>query len=269
MEMRSTLLRIARIALIAGAAWAGYAFLSPKGLGWVVPVVALGLALVWVGYRFVVVRRRRAELAQADRWADALMSPPERPAAVTEIKAALARCDRASAKGAHEHARLSLVLAELLEADGEPAEAIRALAEVKLDALSERMRTLVAHARAVASISAGDAEAAQAALEGVPSRSGDKSIDMRVRLMKGVILAERGEAERALEIAEQARKDASGDSDLVVEARLLKAIALDALGDRADAVKVMRAIGEDVLGVLVVLGLPRVKKLAEAALVDE
>ena len=50
---------------------------------------------------------------------------------------------------------------------------------------------------------------------------------------------------------------------------MLKAVGLDALGDRDDAVTVMRGLGEEMLGVLLVLGLPRVKELADLALDDD
>ena len=73
---------------------------------------------------------------------------------------------------------------------------------------------------------------------------------------------------RALELAEELRVEAGSDPELRIEARVLKAVALDVLGEREDAIKVMRALGEEMLGVLLVLGLPRVKKLADLALDD-
>lgn len=253
------MLRIMRIVFVGGAAWLAFHLLDPEGLGWLVPVVAIVLALLWIGYRYWRVRQHRAEDAEADRWASALLDPPLRPQAIAEIKKQRERA-RAS-----DHARLSLILAELLEADGDPNGAAAVLEEVDAAQLPERMAALVAHGRAVAALSAGNAEKAEAILDKL-APCGDRTVDLRVRLMRGAALAERGEGERALELADEARRDAGPDADLKMEARVLKAIALDALGDRADAVKVMRALGDEMLEVLLVLGLPRVKKLAEAAL---
>ncbi|HEY8427022.1 MAG TPA: hypothetical protein VIL20_01555, partial [Sandaracinaceae bacterium] len=122
--------------------------------------------------------------------------------------------------------------------------------------------------RAVAALSAGDVREASSLLDAIAS-CGDREIDLRVRALRGFVLAERGEAERALELAEELRIDAGSDADLRMEARVLKAVALDVAGDRADAVKVLRALGEEMLGVLLVLGLPRVRELADLALDDE
>src|SRR5690606_23944928 len=120
--------------------------------------------------------------------------------------------------------------------------------------------TMVRHARAVASLSAGDVEGAAARLDEVGRGGLDRELDLRIRALRGLVLAEKGEGTRALEIAEEVRLEAGSDADLRMEARVVKAVALDVLGEREDAIKVMRALGEEMLGVLLVLGLPRVKK---------
>ncbi len=266
MRMRGWMFRILRVVFLAVAAWLAFQLLQPDGLGWLVPVVAAAFALAWIAYRFVQLRRHQREEEQADRWAEALMDPPLRPSAVRELRAQLAVLD--PKKHAPRHARLTLVLAELLEADGDPAGAMEALSAVQLGAQTERTRAMVQHARAVAALSAGDVDGASELLDRLMV-TGDRDLDLRVRALRGVVLAERGEAERALEIAEELRVDAGSDADLRMEARVLKAVALDVAGDRADAVKVLRALGEEMLGVLLVLGLPRVRELADAALDED
>lgn len=269
MQMRSWLLRVFRVAIIALAAFFAFRMLEPRGLGWVVLVVAGAAALAWIGWRMRRVNRQRKEDADADRWAEALMDPPLRPSAIRELRAAITAIDPAHRTHAPRHARLTLVLAELLEADGEPKEALEALRAVKDDALPERSATMVRHARAVASLSAGDVKAASAMLDELAGPSGDRGLDLRIRALRGLVLAEQGEGERALELAEELRVEAGSDPELRIEARVLKAVALDVLGEREDAIKVMRALGEEMLGVLLVLGLPRVKKLADLALDED
>jgi hypothetical protein len=269
MQMRSWLLRVFRVAIIALAAFLAFRMLEPDGLGWVVLVIAGVGSLAWIAWRFMRVRKLRREDADADRWAEALMDPPLRPSAIRELRAALTEVDPSRKKDAPRHARLTLVLAELLEADGEPTDALEALRAVKDEALPERSATMVRHARAVASLSAGDVEGASKMLDELGGVSGDRGLELRVRALRGLVLAEMGVGERALELAEEVRVEAGSDPDLRIEARVLKAVALDVLGERSDAVKVMRALGEEMLGVLLVLGLPRVKKLADLALDDD
>lgn len=268
MQMRSWLLRILRVLFIAVAAFLAFKMLEPEGLGWIVLVAAAAFALAWIAMRYAAIRKRRAQDAEADRWAEALMDPPLRPSAIREIRAAIERLNPTKKRDAHRHARLALVLAELLEADGEPLEALAVLRAVNDSALPERTALMVKHARAVALLSAGDVEGASAVLDEL-GVSGDRALDLRIRALRGLVLAEKGQGERALEIAEEVRVEAGEDADLRMEARTLKAVALDVLGERADAVRVMRALGEEMLGVLLVLGLPRVRELADAALDDE
>jgi hypothetical protein len=266
MQMRGWLLRFMRVAFLGTGAWLAFHWLEPQGLGWVVPVVAAALALAWIGWRYRRLQQQRASDAAADRWAEALLDPPLRPEAIRGLRTELASLRPRGGRDAGQHARLSLVLAELLEADGDPQGALDALRSVNLPALPERTRAMVRHARAVASLSAGDVEAAAAALDAIGGATGERDVDLRVRALRGLIAVERGEAEHALELAEELRVDAGSDGDLRLEARVLKAAALDALGERADALAVMRALGEEMLGVLLVLGLPRVRRLADQAL---
>jgi hypothetical protein len=256
------------MAFIAIAAWLAFQWLRPEGLGWIVPLVGALGAFAWIAYRYVRIRRHRAEDAQADRWAEALMDPPLRPTAIRELRERIRELDGSASRRTAHRARLALVLAELLEADGEPHEALAALEPFDVTALPERTAAMVRHARAVASLSAGDLGAAEAELDDA-TPSGDRGVDLRMLALRGAIAAQRRDGERALEIAEELRLEAANDPDLRTEARVLKALGLDALGDRDEAVKVMRALGEEMLGVLLVLGLPRVKALADLALDDD
>lgn len=264
MQMRAGIYRVLRIALVAGAAWLGYRWLAPMGLGWVVLAVAGAAAGGWLVMRLVRVRRDRALDARADRWAEALLSPPHRPAAIREIRAAR---DAARATPA-EHARLTLVLAELLEADGDAKDAVEVLAEVSTAPLAPPLRAVIRHARAVAHLSAGEPDAARRALDEDAEPSGDRAMELRPRMMRGPIAAETGNAAEAKKVAAEAKEEALDDEDLRVEARVLEAVAFDAAGQRAEAVTRMRRVGDDMLEVLAVLGLPRVRALATEALAD-
>lgn len=268
MRMRTGLLRLLRLAFIAVAAFVALRTLDPRGLGWVVPALAALAVLTWFVLRRFAARRRAREDADADRWAEALLDSPLRPSAIRELRQAIERLDPARRKDAPQHARLSLVLAELLEADGEPNDALAVLDAVRDGALPERTVLMVRHARAVASLSAGDIEGAAAMVQELHP-IGERALDIRIRALRGFVMAEQGEGERALELAEELRLEAGADAELRMEARVLKAAALDALGDGEEAVKVMRALGEEMLGVLLVLGLPRVKALADRALDEE
>lgn len=262
MQMRAGIYRVLRIAVVAGAAWLGYRWLAPMGLGWVVLAVAGVAAGGWLVLRLLRVRRDRALDARADRWAEALMSPPARPAAVREIREART----AAASKPAEHARLTLVLAELLEADGDAKGAVEVLEEVGTSRLAPPLRAVIRHARAVAHLSAGDPEAARAALDEDAEPSGDKGMELRLRMMRGLIDAETGNAAAAKKAAAEAREEALDDEDLRMEARVLEAVAFDAAGQRDKALERMHRLGDDMLEVLVVLGLPRVRGLATEAL---
>ncbi|HJL17747.1 MAG TPA: hypothetical protein RMH99_18930 [Sandaracinaceae bacterium LLY-WYZ-13_1] len=266
MRMRGWFLRVFRVVLVGGAAWLAFQWLEPRGLGWVVLLVAGLLVAMWIGLRAARIRGQRAEEARAERWAEALMIPPRRPAAVRELNAELDALDPSKPKQAHRFAHLSLILAELLEADGEPEKALEALDRIDDESLAERMAAVVRHARAVSWLSAGDPASARAALDELPGPCGDRAVDLRIRMMRGLIAAEEGDPEEALEIAQLARTEAGTDADLKLEARVLKAVALDAAGDPEDARKVLAALEDEMLEVLHTLGLPRVRRLAGAIL---
>jgi len=263
--MRAGIYRVLRIAVVAAAAVFGYRWLAPMGFGWVVPVVGGAVLLAWLGARLWRVRRERRRDAQADRWADALVHSAGRADAIAELRAERAK---QLPKEPAEHAHLSLVLAELLEADGDAEGAIAVLEDVRSAGLTPSLAAVLRHARAVAHLSAGDPEAARATLDEEPEPSGDRAIDLRIRMMRGLIEAETGNPAEAKRVAAEARDDALDDEDLRLEARVLAAVAFDAAGQRPQALKRMRRLGNEMLEVLVLLGLPRVRGLAVEALED-
>lgn len=254
--MRRLGLRLFRVVAIGLAAWVAYHYLAPRGLAWVVWAGVGTLALGWIAWRTVTIVRARARARQEERWADALVDAPRRPAAIRDLRAALA-----SERHPSERVHLTLVLAELLEADGEPAAALEALDALDLAAQPERARAVVRHACAVAALSAGDLERAERAL--APGPIGERTLDTKIELLRAVLAIERGDAERALAIAERERK--AQDDELQIEAKVVRALAVDALGDHEDALKILRGLGDDMLAVLALLGLPRVRRLAAEA----
>ncbi|MBX3269195.1 MAG: hypothetical protein KF729_02980 [Sandaracinaceae bacterium] len=263
MQMRAGIYRVLRVVVVGAAALLAYRWLAPMGLGWLVLAIAGLAAAGWLGYVGWRARRERALDALADRAAVAVLDPPARPGAIRELTAA---CARARGRRPAEHARLTLVLATLLEADGDAEGALEALAEVGGEGLAPPLRAIVRHARAVAHLSSGDPEAARAALDAGAEPSGDAGVELRIRLLRGVIAAETGDPAEARRVAEEAREEALDDEDLRVEARVLEAVALDAAGEGAEAVARMRRLGDEMLDVLSVLGLPRVRALATRAL---
>ena len=261
MRMRGGIYRILRVLLIAAVAWLAFHWLEPEGLGWVVLAAAAAVMVGWIGLRALRIRRARARDDQADAWALALMHPPERPAAIRELTD-----ERSATKDPAERARLTLVLAELLEANGDPRAALEALGELSDAELPPRLAAMVRHARAVALLSDGDPSAAQAALDSDPRSSGDPAIELRIRLMQGLIAAESGRGAEALAIARRSRDEALDDPDLTTEARVLEAVALRALGRTKHAIRVMLRLDDEMLDVLVLLGLPGVRALAADAI---
>ena len=62
------------------------------------------------------------------------------------------------------------------------------------------------------------------------------------------------------------RRRAGGDAALIVEARVLRAAAMDAMGNRSDALDIIGTLGQEVIGMLVRFGQPRVQALANEAM---
>ncbi|MCA9580632.1 MAG: hypothetical protein KC416_02485, partial [Myxococcales bacterium] len=122
-------------------------------------------------------------------------------------------------------------------------------------------RAALAHARALLCLRRDEGEAAL--LELSEQRTGDEDLDLRLELLRGAALVQTGDAEGGLATATRVRRRAGARAELVVEARVLRAMALDAVGDRAEALEVVRSLGKPMLRVLLGMGLPRAKALAQ------
>ncbi len=257
--------RLLRIALVATAAYAAFVWLQPRGLGWVVLPAALVSTLLVSGYRWMRVRRAGASGGREGRWAEAMLDTAKRPAAVAEVRREVARLEPVREATRSEHARLTVLLAQLLDAGGRNDEGLRLLDGLDFDALGPVDAALVRHGLAVLRLRADDARGALEVLEGRRGKSGEPELDLRLDLLEASARLELGEPERALETATRARRAAGGDEELIVEARVVRAAALDALGNRSDALDVLRSLGADVIEMLSQLGQRRVRELAEAA----
>ena len=263
MQMRAGFYRLLRIVVVAGAALLAYRWLAPMGYGVVVLIVGAAGFAGWLVFRLLRARAQRKRDQRADRWAESLVIAEQRPAAIREL---LEERAAVKEKKPAEYARLTLVLAELYEADGDAQLATEALLQVRESALTPALAAVIRHARAVAHLSAGNPEAAKSALDEPRKPSGEPSIELRIHMMRGLIAAELGDAQKARSIAAEARQEAQDDDDLMLEARVLEAVAFDAAGEREKAVERMSRLGDEMLDVLLILGLPRVRELAEAAL---
>jgi hypothetical protein len=256
--------RVLRIAVVALAAWAGFVLLEPYGYGWVVLPVALLLTLLMAFGRVWLLRRGGMAPLREAAWADAVVDKARRPKAIAEVRAARAKVEGKSDARA-EHARLGVLLAQLLDAQGDNAEGRALLDAIDTEVLALIDASLVRHGRAALALRAADPQGALDALRRRPKRTGEPELDLRLDLLEASARLELGEANEALETATRVRRAAGGDDELIVEARVLRAAALDAMGQRDDAVEVVRSLGEETIAMLLELGQPRVRSLAEAA----
>ena len=253
--------RILRIAIVALAAWAGFVLLEPYGYGWVVLPAALIVTLLMSFGRVWLLRRRGMAPSREARWAEAVVDRARRPKAIAEVRTARTKAEGKRA----EHARLTVLLAQLLDAQGENTEGRALLEALDTEPLELIDASLVRHGRAALALRAGDAKGALGALRGRPKKTGEPELDLRLDLLEASAKLELGEASEALETATRVRRAAGGDEELIVEARVLRAAALDAMGQRDDALEVVRSLGQETIAMLVELGQPRVRALAEAA----
>lgn len=258
------MLPVLRVSLLAVGAYFAFRLLEPRGYGWTVFVFAGALILLFGWFVFRRRARRQADDARSDAWAEAMMNPAKRAEVVASLRAEIALHD--PLKDAELHARRSLMAAELLEADGDAPGARALLDAVQPSELEPDFAGVIRHARAVAALSDGDLDAADAALDGMGGPVGDRTVDLRVRILRGALAAERGDSDKAKQVAQDAMDEAGSDKDLKAEARVLEAIAHDVAGDRDAAIATLRRLGDDMLQVLEQLGLPRARTLAAKTL---
>lgn len=257
--------RFLRIALVAIAAFAVFHLLEPYDLGWVVLPAAV-LATVLVGaVRWTWIRRKHAVIVREQAWAEAVLDDGRRPRAIADVRRAVADLLPVTHATRSEHARLTVLLAQLLDADGSNEEGQRLLDAIPSEGLGPVDAAVLRHGQAVLRLRAEQPERALEAVLARPRASGESELDLRLELLEASARLELGEPDRALETATRVRRAAGGDEELVLEARVVRAAALDVLGQRDEAVAVLRSLGDDVVEMLASLGQPRVRDLAEAA----
>lgn len=263
--MKGASTRLVRVVLIAVLAWVVYLLLDPYGLGWLVLPAALVATLGVAAVRLWRLRRARAAAAKEAEWADALLDEKSRRAAIREMRSALEQ----SAGDTATKTRRTLLLSDLLDADGAHDEARALLDAIAVDDFAPIEGAMVRHARASIRLRAGDVDGARSMLRPRAPRSGAEDLDARLELLDAVVDAESGDAERALEIANRVRRTAGADEGLAIEARIIRAVALDAHGDHDEAIAVFRELGPEMHRALMVVGYPRVRALVEKARTDE
>ncbi len=256
--------RIGRATFLAVLAWGLFRVLDGRGHGALfLPIVGV-VFLLWVAEQLRGRHVRRKKERDWDRWEASVLDEEGRGTALAEVRAALARSLRFGPRLKQEQAHLSVILAELLDASDQSAEAARVLARVDLAALPPGQAVVVRHAKAVAYLEAGLLDDAEATLAVRDLESGVPDMDARLDLLGGLLEVERGRPERALEIVSKVEAKAA-DPAIKDECVVLRAIADDARGARDEATAGLRALDPDTLEVLRRVGPRRVRSLAQSA----
>jgi tetratricopeptide (TPR) repeat protein len=257
------LLRLAALACLAYMAVALYVARGVTSAAlWCVVTVLVGLVAASLAGLLAARRRRVEQLGER-----ALHDPALRPRALAQLKprvATLARGPRTRQKR-EAHARLSVLLAELLDADGAHADAVHTIDAVELSPLPALDAALVLHTRAVIHLRAGRPQSALSALA-QRAHSGDEELEVRLDLLTAYARAELGAPHEALDEAERVLRLYELDESVQAEARVVRAVALDLLGRREEALVVITSLGRSSLEPLAELGQPRARALARAAL---
>jgi hypothetical protein len=263
-RMRPLALRLSRVFVVALAASAAIFWANSRGLGWLGWTIAVGLLSALFGaslFRSTLGSRQQREA----RWEAALFTAHKRASAIADVRRAIRRLMPVKQRTRSEHTRLSVMLAELLDAHGEYDEASAVVDAIPLDTLSPLEGALVRHTRAVTHLRGSDARGALAALTG-RDPSGDPELDQRLALLESYAGVELGQAQQALQVAGALETQEGVDESVVLEARVVRAAALDALGRREEALVTLAALGRDSLVPLADLGQPRVRTLATVVL---
>lgn len=253
---------VLRIVFVAGVAFLLYHALAHFGYGWAMIPIALVAVGLWAAETWRMGNKRREREASWDRWEAAVMDEDARPTAIQEVREALRAAYRLGPRLKIDQAHLSVILAELLDASGRAEEACDVLGRVKVDELDDARRGVVRHAKAVAQISAGRFEEAEATVRAHRS-SGEPDVDARIELLSRMLKLERGEAEAALEGLDAVlRKVPDDETGLADDVLVVRAACLDALGKKDEAHAELKKLDPRVLASLAKLGAPRVRALA-------
>lgn len=250
--------------VVALVAWGAFVLLEPHGLGWLVIPIAVVATLGVAGVRWWTLRRGGLGASREAAWAEATIDDAQRPRAIAEVRGARGKLDPSNDEQRGRYARLTVLLAQLLDADGDNAQAQQVLEGIDLDTLGPIDAAVVRHGRAAMKLRAEDWQGALAAL-GKGNRTGTRELDLRLDLLEASARLELGETDRAMQIATRVRRAAGADEELMVEARVVRAAALDKSGQRDEAVKVIQSLGPDLITMLGLLGQRRVRELAAAA----
>ncbi len=262
--MRIVGLRFMRVLTVGVLAYLSMVGANALGLPWLGWTLA-GLLFVGYGALTLVEMQKRAGLRREARWEQAIYDGTHRRQCIEEVRAARAKIDPARVRRRPEFARLSVLLAELLDAEGDYVAARAIIDEVPLSGLSKLDAGLVRHTRAVIQLRAGDPVAALGALD-KRDDTGDLELDQRLELLEAYAQIENGDPRSGLSRAEAMSQRQQVDESVLTEARVVRAAALDVLGRREEALVVLAALGRESLQPLSHLGQPRVRALASQIL---
>jgi len=256
---------VLRIVFVGVAAWLLYHALAYFGYGWAMIPIAAVAVLLWAAESWRMGKQRKARMAAWDRWEAAVLDDEARPQAIQEVREELRKAYRLGPRLKVDQAHLSVILAELLDANGRAEEACEVLARVKVDELDDARRGVVRHAKAVAQISAGRFDEADATLRAHRPPT-EPDVDARMELLRRMLRLEKGEAQEALEgldgVLAKVPDDETGLGDDVL---VVRAACLAALGKKDEALAELRKLDAAVLASLAKLGAPRVRELAKEA----
>jgi hypothetical protein len=255
-------MRVIAVALFAALVYYG---LDAFGYAWaMVPLVTLGF-IAWLAETLRMRWQQRKREESWDRWEAAIGNDAARDGAIEEVREALAKSFRLGPRMRLDQAHLSVILAELLDAAGRPAEGARVLTRVKIEELGAGQAAVVRHAKAVAYLSAGDVENADLTLRVRGTRSPEADVEARLDLLELMVAIEKGDPQRAIDSADAIAKSVPSDATLADDARVIEAAALDAQGKHDEAITKLKALPQDTLKALAKLGQPRVRGLAKEA----
>jgi hypothetical protein len=261
------LLRLGRVVAVAVSAFLLYYTLDYFGQAWAIWPIAILLAALYVGELILQQRRRSKREEDWDRWERAVGDEAARAGAIREVREQLQKARRLGPRLKLDVAHLSVILAELLDASGRPLEGARVLSQVAAEELDKTQAAVVRHAKVVCYLSAGDLENAENALAIRERESGAEDVDARLDLLGFMIAIEKGDAEGALAGAK--KYEGTSDPDVAIESVVVQAAAEDALGRRDAAIALLDRIERSTLESLALLGQPRIRPLAKAALEKE
>ncbi len=262
--MRALAIRIFRIFAIALLAYVAIAWAYQSGRLWLGYTIAVAILSAWLGFSLLRIGKTARARREA-RWEEAIFDGLKRTRVIHEVQRAIKKLTPVRQRSRVEHAKLSILLAELLDAQGDYPEAMAAVDSLALDALPPLEAGLVRHTRAVTHLRGGDAPGALRALA-ARALSGDRELDQRLTLLEAYAQIEAGQIEQGLHTADEIARQQGIDASVVTEARVVRAAALDALGRREEALVMLAALGRDALAPLSELGHPRVRSLAQTVL---